>query len=99
MIRARTILPLLLLAFISCDRAGDRAAPSGPRLLGVSFQTMNNPFFVDLEAGLKKVIEAHGDRLVTLDAQFNSLKQLNDVSDLVLQGASVIFINPVNWEG
>ena len=82
----------------------DSAAPSGAakpggRLFGVSFQTMNNPFFVELNAGLLEVIEAHGDRLVTLDAQFNSLKQKNDCSDLVLQGAAGIFLNPVNWEG
>jgi ribose transport system substrate-binding protein len=60
---------------------------------------MNNPFFVDLKEGIKQVVEAHGDRLVTLDAQWNSLKQRNDISDLILQEASGIFINPVNWEG
>jgi ribose transport system substrate-binding protein len=60
---------------------------------------MNNPFFVDLNAGIKDVVEAHGDRLVTLDAQFDSLKQKNDFSDLVLQDAQGVFINPVNWEG
>jgi ribose transport system substrate-binding protein len=60
---------------------------------------MNNPFFVDLEEGLREVIEARGDRLTTLDAQFNSLKQKNDISDLILQDADGIFINPVNWEG
>jgi len=75
------------------------AAKPGGRLFGVSFQTMNNPFFVELNAGLLEVIEAHGDRLVTLDAQFNSLKQKNDCSDLVLQSAAGIFLNPVNWEG
>jgi ribose transport system substrate-binding protein len=75
------------------------AAPRKGRLFGVSFQSMNNPFFVDLNEGLKKVIEEHGDQLVTLDAQWNSLKQKNDISDLILKGASVIFLNPVNWEG
>jgi ribose transport system substrate-binding protein len=60
---------------------------------------MNNPFFVDLNEGIKEVVEAHGDRLVTLDAQWDSLKQRNDISDLILQNASGIFINPVNWEG
>jgi ribose transport system substrate-binding protein len=60
---------------------------------------MNNPFFVDLEAGLRSVILARGDQLETLDAQFNSLKQKNDLSDFILKGASAIFINPVNWEG
>jgi ribose transport system substrate-binding protein len=83
-----------------CGPRDDTASsPAGGRLFGVSFQTMNNPFFVDLNEGIKEVVEAHGDRLVTLDAQFNSLKQKNDVSDMVLQRAAGIFINPVNWEG
>ena len=45
------------------------------------------------------MIEAHGDRLVMLDAQFNSLKQKNDISDLLQQQPAALFINPVNWEG
>src|SRR5678816_4699985 len=77
----------------------NKVAAGNGKLFAVSFQTMNNPFFVDLNEGLKKVVEAHGDRLVTLDAQFNSLKQKNDVSDVLQQQPAVIFINPVNWEG
>ena len=100
-------LGLLLVAACGCGPKSETTptsgtAPSSPpsaRLFGVSFQTMNNPFFVDLNDGLKKVIESHGDRLVTLDAQFNSLKQKNDVSDLLQQKPAAIFINPVNWEG
>lgn len=89
-----------LLLSLGCKRreAPGTDKPVG-RLFGVTFQTMNNPFFVDLNAGLRQVIEARGDRLVTLDAQWNSLKQRNDISDLVLQNAAGIFINPVNWEG
>jgi ribose transport system substrate-binding protein len=77
---------------------GTAGAGAG-RLFGVTFQTMNNPFFVDLNDGLKRVIEGRGDRLVTLDAQFNSLKQKNDISDLLQQNPAAVFINPVNWEG
>jgi ribose transport system substrate-binding protein len=89
-----------LLLSVGCERREEPGAKgSAGRLFGVTFQTMNNPFFVDLNAGLKEVIEARGDRLVTLDAQWNSLKQRNDISDLVLQKAAGIFINPVNWEG
>jgi len=84
--------------------AGSPAGPAGApaasgRLFGVTVQTMNNPFFLDLEQGIKGVIDAHGDRLVTLDAQFNSLKQKNDISDLLQQQPAALFINPVNWEG
>ncbi len=77
----------------------DKPPEGSGRLFGVSFQTMNNPFFVDLNDGLRKSIEAHGDRLTTLDAQFSSLKQKNDISDLIQQQPAAIFINPVNWEG
>lgn len=96
-------LALMLSAAGGCRPSGGTGDPpeaqAKGRLFGVTFQTMNNPFFVDLNAGLQEVIESHGDRLVTLDAQFDSLKQRNDISDLVLQDAAVIFINPVNWEG
>jgi len=97
--------PLLLLAMalMTALLPGCKPAPRSPdasgRLFGVSFQTMNNPFFVELNEGLKAVIEAHGDRLVTLDAQWNSLKQKNDVADLLQQRPAAVFINPVNWEG
>lgn len=83
----------------SAGGAASGASGASGRLFGVTFQTMNNPFFVDLNEGLKKVVEGKGDRLVTLDAQFNSLKQKNDISDLLQQKPAAIFINPVNWEG
>jgi len=91
----------LLMLVVGCsesDRSGTEARTKG-RVFGVSYQTMNNTFFVDLNEGLQEVIEAHGDRLVTLDAQWNSLKQKNDLSDLILQDVAGVFINPVNWDG
>lgn len=98
------LLCLFSVLFSGCgskesNPAGEGGSHSGGRLLGVSFQTMNNPFFVELSAGLKEIIESRGDRLVILDGQFNSLKQKNDCSDLLMQGAAGIFLNPVNWEG
>jgi ribose transport system substrate-binding protein len=77
--------------------------PSGPvenrRLFGISMQTLNNPFFTELNNGIRAAVEARGGHAVTLDAQFNSLKQKNDVSDLLNQRPAAIFLNPVNWEG
>jgi len=92
----RILLTLSIVVILALGCAP--AAPKG-RVIGVVFQTMNNPFFVELNQGLKDVVEAHGDQLVTLDSQFNSLKQKNDISDLILKGAATVFINPVNWEG
>jgi len=97
--RSAAILGLMTLCMLLTGCQQSSQAPAGGKLFGVSFQTMNNPFFVDLNNGSKAVIEAHGDRLVTLDAQINSLKQKNDVADLLQQKPAAIFLNPVNWEG
>jgi ribose transport system substrate-binding protein len=95
--RCRWAMLSVVLALLS--GCGETKPVGKGKLLGVSFQTMNNPFFVELNEGLKKVIESHGDTLITLDAQYDSRKQLNDISDLIQQNAAAIFINPVNWEG
>ena len=89
-----------VLAFTGCDapKAPTPAAGSA-KTFAVSFQTMNNPFFVELNDGLKAAIEAKGDKLLTLDARYDSLKQKNDLSDAMQQEPAAIFINPVNWEG
>lgn len=94
-----TLLILILLA--GCKPAEPSAAGTtgGGRLFAVSFMTLNNPFFVDLNEGIKNVVESNGDRLVTLDSQRNSLKQKNDLSDILQQNPAAIFLNPVNWEG
>lgn len=105
--RAAVTLHLLLFAGLSasvamlglCGCKPSTRASGGGKLFGVSFQTLNNPFFVDLNKGLRDVIEAKGDELVTLDAQFSSLKQKNDVVALLERQPAAIFINPVNWEG
>jgi len=91
------VLSAVLVVADGCGKKDEEE--SNGKLFGVTFQTLNNPFFVDLNEGVKEVIEAHVDRLVTLDAQWNSLKQMNDISDLIMQNASAIFINPVNWKG
>lgn len=90
------IAPSLL---VGCKPNAPSSDVAQGRLFGATFQTLNNPVFVEINNGLKAAVEAHGDRLVTLDAQFNSLKQKNDVADLLQQQPAVIFINPVNWEG
>lgn len=86
---------------IGCGQPGGVAPPGKAgrgRVFAVTFQVMNNPFFPDLNEGIKQVVEARGDRLITLDAQWDSTKQMNDVSDMIQRGVAGIFINPVNWK-
>ena len=87
------------LTMAGCGKQDEEPPPGAGRLFAVSFQTMNNPFFVELNEGIQRVVESHGDHLVTLDAQFNSLKQKGDVADVLQQKPAALFLNPVNWEG
>jgi len=88
-----------LIAGCGGDTSASKTGKAGSRAFGVVFQTMNNPFFVELNEGLKSVIEQHGDSLITLDSQFDAVKQRNDLSDLMLRGVAGLFVNPVDWEG
>ena len=94
---------LLIAALTACKPSGENAGggttANGQKLFAASFMTLNNPFFVDLNEGIQKVVSSHGDKLVTLDAQFDSLKQRNDISDILQQKPAAIFLNPVDWEG
>ena len=91
------LVSLVMAGLTGCRRSAGKS--EGGKLFGVSLQSLNNPVFIDINKGLRTVIEARGDKLVTLDAHFNSLKQKNDVADLLQQKPAAIFINPVNWEG
>ena len=92
---------IVLGSFLSgCSESDSPAGIQGNgRLMGAVFQSLDNPFFVELNEGIKEVVAAHGDRLTTLDSQWDSLKQRDQISELIANDASVVFINPVNWEG
>ena len=81
----------------------DSAATSGAAKPGDAFSECPSDDEQSLLRGVERRASGsdRGPRrpAVTLDAQFNSLKQKNDCSDLVLQSAAGIFLNPVNWEG
>lgn len=66
---------------------------------GATFMTLNNPYFVQLNNGLKKAVEAKGDKYISLDPQLNNEKQVAIINDLIAQKVSGIFLNPVDWKG
>ena len=81
------VASLAVPATTGCRRSPETQAAG--RLFGVSLQSMDNPVFGEIQAGLKAVIEARGDRFVALDAQFSSLKQKNDLTELLQEAALV----------
>jgi ribose transport system substrate-binding protein len=59
--------------------------------------TMVNPFFVALDDGIREIVEARGDKLISYDPGSDQLKQIDQIEDLVRMGVDVIFLNPVDW--
>lgn len=66
---------------------------------GASYMTLNNPYFVALNNGIKDVVEANGDTLIALDPALDLDKQIDQVEDLIDQGVDAIFVNPTDWIG
>lgn len=65
---------------------------------GATYMTMNNPFFIALNDGIKSVVEANGDSLVALDPALDLNKQISQIEDLIAQKVDAIFLNPVDWK-
>lgn len=83
---------LLLLG--SCGKA---PGASSRRVFGATYMTMVNPFFVALDDGIREIVEARGDKLVSYDPGSDQLKQIDQVEDLVRMGVDAIFLNPVDY--
>ncbi len=86
-----TLICLVMLATVSLSAAG--------RKFGATYMTMNNPFFIALNDGIKAVVEAHGDKLITLDPVLDQAKQITQIENLIAQKVDAIFLNPVDWKG
>ena len=67
-------------------------------VFGVTFMTMNNPYYECLNTGMRAVIEENGDLLLTRDAALSQERQNEEIRELIDDGAEVIFITCVDWE-
>jgi len=70
-----------------------------PRKFGATYMAMNNPYFPALNNSIKEVITANGDILITRDPAQDQLKQNEQISDLIEEGVTAIFLQPVDWKG
>ena len=66
---------------------------------GATYMTLNNPFFIALNDGIKAVTTKNGDKLITLDPALDQAKQIAQIEDLIAQKVDAIFLNPVDWKG
>lgn len=66
--------------------------------IGATYMTMNNPYYVELDARIRSEVETHGDILLTRDAVMDQQRQNEEIEELLSLGVEAILLNPVDWE-
>jgi len=70
-----------------------------PIIIGMSFQEMNNPYFVTMKAALDQAAKDIGATVYVADARHDVSKQINDVEDMLQKKIDILLINPADSVG
>ena len=91
----KKLLVVLLVAFVSFGLAGCKKDEDELKI-GFAASTFTNPFFNDIEDGIKSVLDDTDYELVSLGADNDAAKQAGQIEDLIAQGVDLILLNPVD---
>lgn len=98
--------PLLLIAAVGCTQSSSNLGLQGPKLsgtepiqIGVSFQELDNPYFVVMKEAAEEAARSIGAELHITDARHDVTKQISDVEDLVQKGIDILLLNPTDSVG
>lgn len=78
------------------DGAG---SAEGGRVFGYTAMDLTNPFHIAMRDKIATELEARGDRLIAVDGALDQTKQNNAIEDMITQGISALFLNPVDSKG
>ena len=71
-----------------------------PKKIGAVYMTYNNPFYPIVNEELEKIVNKHGDTLITLDPALSLKKQKEQIGYLIDdQKVDALVITPVEYEG
>ncbi|WP_423822549.1 ABC transporter substrate-binding protein [Salinisphaera sp. SPP-AMP-43] len=91
-------IPLALVAMAAT--AADKHDKSNDQLvIGMSFQELNNPYFVTMQKALQDKVDKMGAKLIVTDARHDVSKQTNDVEDMLQRGIDILLLNPTDTVG
>ncbi len=89
----------VVMAIAACCIAYSGAASAQQLKIGVSFQELNNPYFVTMKQALEASAKTMGAKLIVTDARHDVSKQVSDIEDLVQQGVQILLLNPTDSVG
>ena len=97
---------LFLFACVGCSQpsssngsAAVSLAGAKPIQIGVSFQELDNPYFVVMKEAAEEAARSIGAELHITDARHDVTKQISDVEDLVQKGIDILLLNPTDSVG
>ncbi|MGN8153268.1 ABC transporter substrate-binding protein [Agrobacterium sp. 22094] len=67
--------------------------------IGMTFQELNNPYFVSMQEALKEAAASIGADVVVTDAGHDVAKQISDVEDMLQQKIDILLLNPTDSAG
>lgn len=74
------------------------ASASGLKI-GMSFQDMDNPYFVTMHEAFEEACSTMGAEAITTDAAHDVNKQISDIEDMIQKGIDILLINPTDSVG
>ena len=89
----KKVLPLILGAAIAIPAA------AAPLKIGMSFQELNNPYFVTMKQALEEAAASIGATVIITDARHDVAKQISDVEDMIQKKIDILLLNPTDSTG
>lgn len=89
----KKVLPLMLGAAIALPIS------AAPLKIGMSFQELNNPYFVTMKQALEEAAASVGATVVITDARHDVAKQISDVEDMIQKKIDILLLNPTDSTG
>jgi len=93
----KKVLPLMLGAALAVGVA--LPASAAPLKIGMSFQELNNPYFVTMKQALEEAAASIGATVIITDARHDVAKQISDVEDMIQKKIDILLLNPTDSTG
>ena len=94
----KKVLPLVMGVALAAGFAAPSFAAE-PLKIGMSFQELNNPYFVTMKQALEEAAASIGATVVITDARHDVSKQISDVEDMIQKKIDILLLNPTDSTG
>ena len=89
----------LAMAGVAALALGASGAKAAPLKIGMTFQELNNPYFVTMQKALRDAAATMGATVIVTDAHHDVSKQISDVEDMIQQKIDILLVNPTDTAG